>query len=1171
MRPVQSLRILVGILFILTALSPIMAIYNPNDNPFDSSVDNETNSEDQFGNRILKDSKDNRMQARGQPCPALTFQNDAGQQGDAGNDTTGPRDIGNNPTDSFIGCVDQADTEDWYEFTVDANNNVDVELSNFDFDYDILLGIENKSDPGNYICVDCQGGVTYDPVEKVTTFGSPNESEAGTYVILIYPWDPANGDQGDYQIDIWTNYTETCSDWYSTQNDGNTGQDAPQNWTDSPTNMGNNVTDTYTGCVDSAEEGDVFAFDVPVNHTIDARLTLESGHDIDLILHQPNGTIIDASVIDQGNNPTILEELVSSSGTSFEDQPGTYFVNVSNWAGSGNYTLDVWTNASVPTPNLAIENITFNRLANPGDTIPVDVEVINDGTLDLSDSFMVEVILSVDLGYTWVDHNIGNATWSSGIAINATQIVTVNGAIPTNIVEGEYNVFAVLDSDEMVLEKDEFDNSARAEDTLNVGNSVSACATPQEDAGSGSDVGDFISTAFDLGTDPELEVRGCVDSNDNNDMYKVTISASQPLNVTLVSAPIDGVDFDMQLLLSDGTVIDSSLTPSSDEFVSLEGTDYEGSADVYYINITYFEGTGTAPNPGGTYRLLVGEPDQSAYVPPFSCGTQNDLGLNGDASSASPGNLGTIGDTGSHSGSGCIGGGDSEDVFEFNMGDDYKNIQVSFNAATDLPFTAVLQNSNGDNVASADNTTYGLMFDSLGEESYEGQDEAYKLIVYANGGEGTYDVDLVVTEPALPDLVPQTLNCPTEDLNSEGNNQTVISWTFNNIRGPGFGQDVVVLIELVDSDNVTVATIYSSEVESQNPSVTSDLSYNFTTVQDTYKVYTVPAETSTGDYRCKLIIDSNDNLEESDETNNIHFSDVFYIQNEAELYANDPDKDGYNTTDTGDGNIDDCPDQRGFSTIDRVGCLDLDGDGVSNDNDILITDPSQWYDTDGDGFGDNSSGTNGDQCPDVFGVADVDGPGSQHERGCPIPDTDEDGVLDFNEDGTVLDKCSNTAAGVEVDADGCEVVDDTGDNQTDNTGNVTDSNDNTGDTTTDPTDPSANTGSGDDTSDASDKTESDSGLFGMSYTVIGIIGGVIVLLLGTLLFVRGRGSKSDTFAMQEKAYADAGYAAVAGMGAVDTSITPEQLEYEQQLIAAGYPADYARAYADQHFRPWLNQ
>jgi hypothetical protein len=58
--------------------------------------------------------------------------------------------------------------------------------------------------------------------------------------------------------------------------------------------------------------------------------------------------------------------------------------------------------------------------------------------------------------------------------------------------------------------------------------------------------------------------------------------------------------------------------------------------------------------------------------------------------------------------------------------------------------------------------------------------------------------------------------------------------------------------------------------------------------------------------------------------------------------------------------------------------------------------------------------------------------------------------------------------------------------------------------------------------------------------------------------------------MQEKAYSEAGFAAVAGIGA-DPNITSEQLAYEQQLMAAGYPADYARAYADQHFRPWLKQ
>ena len=136
----------------------------------------------------------------------------------------------------------------------------------------------------------------------------------------------------------------------------------------------------------------------------------------------------------------------------------------------------MYTNYSVPIPNLAVDNVTFNQPQFPGDVVPFDVTVINDGTLDVSDPFMAEVILSVDIGNTWVDHNLGNTTWSGGLAINATQTLTINGAIPTNIVEGEYNVFIVLDSDEIIAEKSETDNQIIAGDTLTVGNGVNACA-----------------------------------------------------------------------------------------------------------------------------------------------------------------------------------------------------------------------------------------------------------------------------------------------------------------------------------------------------------------------------------------------------------------------------------------------------------------------------------------------------------------------------------------------------------------------------------------------------------------------------------------------------------------------------------------------------------------------
>ena len=1131
----RSVRFLVGIMFIITALSPLISIH---DLTTDSDNDTKTNP---FGEPILLDElrKDIRN-AVGQPCPAI--QNDGGSPGDAGNATTNTaKDLGTNPTTSFTSCADTADIEDWYEFTMDQDYNIEVTMSNYQNDYDLALAFE---DNGSYFAAD----TSYydDPVETVTSIGSSIESTPGTYWIVVFPYNQGGGSSiGDYDLDIWTNYTESCRDWYSPQNDANSGNDAPQNWTDAPPNLGNNVTATYSGCLDSADGGDTFAFDVPVNHTITVSLSMDSGVDFDLLLHQANGSIIDSS----GRNLD-ADELVTSQDSSVENQAGTYYVNVTHFAGSGNYSMDVWTNFSVPIPNLAVDNVTFNQAANPGDVVPFDVTVINDGTQDLSDAFMAEVILSVDLGNTWVDHNLGNATWSNGLAINATQVVTVNGVIPTNIVEGEYNVFVVLDSDEMIEEKRETDNEVIAENTLTVGNGVNACPTPQDDASTGADIGEDVATSTDLGLDVEAEVRGCIDSNDEADLYKVSVSPNQPLEVTLVVAPFDGVDFDLELLLPNGTSIDTSLSSTFDEFVTLEGTDYENTSGDYYINVTYWGGFPSGSNPGGTYRLLIGEPDQTTYVPPFTCGTQNDLGLGQDASSSGI----PLGTNNAISGTGCLSNSDTEDVYSFSL-DDYKNVEINFNASNALPFTATLTNAAGDLVASADNLSYGLLFDTFDNATYEGQANTFTLSIDSNGGQGNYDVDIIINEPALPDLVPGSLICPTTETFTD--EEITSQWTIINARGPGYGATMIVMIELINSDNETVDTIYSSEVASDNPGVTNAMSYNQSNVQNSYAFFTIPTDTPSGDYRCKLIIDTNNDVPETDESNNIHFSEPFYIQNEDELWANDVDRDNFNSTDAGDGIVDDCPNNPGTSTIDRYGCPDLDNDGVSNDNDILPNDPTQWYDTDGDGFGDNPIGTNGDQCPDEAGVFSGD-----NGVGCPILDLDFDGVLNEN------DECPETPLGTIVGADGCELIEEPVDNNTDgdNTTNTTEPID-----PVDPIDIGDNTGSGDETTDVSDETESEAGLFGMSYTVIGLIGGVIVLLLLTVFFVRGRSSKKDAFAMQEKAYADAGYAAVAGIGAVDTSITPEQLAYEQQLIAAGYPADYARAYADQHFRPWLNQ
>ena len=123
---------------------------------------------------------------------------------------------------------------------------------------------------------------------------------------------------------------------------------------------------------------------------------------------------------------------------------------------------------------------------------------------------------------------------------------------------------------------------------------------------------------------------------------------------------------------------------------------------------------------------------------------------------------------------------------------------------------------------------------------------------------------------------------------------------------------------------------------------------------------------------------------------------------------NDADGDGYGDESTGN-NPDACPTVAGTSTLDRFGCPDSDSDGASDEDlsgtngpvwtitdgaDILPNDASQWEDTDGDGFGDNPSGTNGDACPTQSGTSNVD------RNGC--ADADGDGVSDPDASWTVL-------------------------------------------------------------------------------------------------------------------------------------------------------------------------
>tara|TARA_Y100001968_G_scaffold235519_1_gene218689 strand:+ start:985 stop:4962 length:3978 start_codon:yes stop_codon:yes gene_type:complete len=96
--------------------------------------------------------------------------------------------------------------------------------------------------------------------------------------------------------------------------------------------------------------------------------------------------------------------------------------------------------------------------------------------------------------------------------------------------------------------------------------------------------------------------------------------------------------------------------------------------------------------------------------------------------------------------------------------------------------------------------------------------------------------------------------------------------------------------------------------------------------------------------------------------------------------------------DDGDGLVnteDDCPNQSGTSTQPTIGCPDSDGDSWADTADAFPDVSTQWSDSDGDEFGDNPEGFEADACPDVEGYS------NQDRFGC--LDTDGDGWSDAND------------------------------------------------------------------------------------------------------------------------------------------------------------------------------
>ncbi len=108
------------------------------------------------------------------------------------------------------------------------------------------------------------------------------------------------------------------------------------------------------------------------------------------------------------------------------------------------------------------------------------------------------------------------------------------------------------------------------------------------------------------------------------------------------------------------------------------------------------------------------------------------------------------------------------------------------------------------------------------------------------------------------------------------------------------------------------------------------------------------------------------------------------------LQWRDSDSDGFGDNPSPAYLSDDCPIVSGTSTQDLVGCHDSDGDGWSDGGDAFEDDPSQWSDSDEDGYGDNPRPASmPDFCLNEWGNSTIS------LLGC--PDSDGDGWSDIED------------------------------------------------------------------------------------------------------------------------------------------------------------------------------
>ena len=381
---------------------------------------------------------------------------------------------------------------------------------------------------------------------------------------------------------------------------------------------------TYSGNLTTSDE-DWYSIQIPNGTALAAELFgYNSTNDFDLELRDSSGGQIDYSWYDDPN------EEVTSNGTSIGGTTVQIWVNA--WSGSGSYYLQIWlfsepqgpaqndagtgTDAgdmSTTATYLSSSNQTIQGwISDSWDnqdwyniTIPANTGIFASMEFPNGTSYNTQLALIESSGSFYIDYEYyspyevtSNGTNVAGTSI-LIRIITPSPASSTGD-EGFYNL------------------------TISLFSTANQPGSTQDDAGSGSDAGDVLSSALSINTTGNQSTfSGWADETwDENDYYSITVPTNWTswASLSWVNSNNSSADLDLYLYDSQGNSIDSSASSfTNPEEVSGNASSIGGTT-IYYRVLVY---SGTAVD----YNLTIGIGNLSDS-PAFN---QNDANSGGDA------------------------------------------------------------------------------------------------------------------------------------------------------------------------------------------------------------------------------------------------------------------------------------------------------------------------------------------------------------------------------------------------------------------------------------------------------------------------------------------------------------------------------------------------------------